>query len=187
MIYTASYFEPHRHHGQLFSISRSVPQGFRVDGRLEFFVPNANLLQDWKQKRINEEEYINRYREQIKTNFKAIKAWLSDLNPKKHITLLCWERSGVDETLKRWEETGQWKEEQPFCHRNLAIKVIQKFRPDCYGGRDILHVTMPVCQNCLSEVIPGSIIEGFDDAHYCPFMSNLDKRSLRTQICLKLG
>jgi hypothetical protein len=29
VIYTASYFEPHRHHGHLISISQSEPQGIR--------------------------------------------------------------------------------------------------------------------------------------------------------------
>lgn len=168
MIYTASYFEPNRHHGQLLSISHSIPQGFRVDGRLEFLVPGVDLLRGWKEKLIGEEEYTNRDREQIKANFKAIKAWLSNLNPKKDMTLLCWERSGIDETLKRWEETGQWHEERPFCHRNLAIKLVQRFRPDCYGGTDVLNVIMPVCHKCLSEVIPALISEDYDDAHYCP-------------------
>ncbi|MGK7876674.1 MAG: hypothetical protein AB4426_26295 [Xenococcaceae cyanobacterium] len=139
MIYTASYFESNRHHGKLLSISRSIPQGFRVDGRLEFFVPSADLLRDWKKKRIGEEEYINRYREQIRANLKAIKTWLSNLDPKEDITLLCWEHSGIDETKKRWQETGEWKEQRPFCHRNLVIKLVEKFRPDCYGGTDVLN------------------------------------------------
>lgn len=167
MIYSASYFEPNRHHGQLISISRSLPQGFRVDGRLEFFVPNTDLLRSWKEKLIGEEEYTNRYREQIKANFKTIKTWLSNLDPKVDMTLLCWERSGIDETMKRWQE-GQWHEEHPFCHRNLALKLVQKFRPDCYGGTDVLNLTMPVCRECLSEVIPALITEGYDDANYCP-------------------
>ena len=80
MIYTASYFETNRHHGQLISISRSIPKGFRVDGRLEFFIPSADLLRDWKEKLINQEEYTNRYREQIKANLKLIKAWLERLD-----------------------------------------------------------------------------------------------------------
>ena len=68
MLYTASYFEPQRHHGKLISISRSIPQNFRINSRLEFFIPSADLLRDWKAKR-------------------------------------------------------------PFCHRNLAIKLVEKFRP----------------------------------------------------------
>jgi hypothetical protein len=138
-----------------------------VDGRLEFFIPSADLLHDWKSNRIDEQGYTNRYREQVKANFKAIKAWLSTLDPKKDMTLLCWERSGIDETLKHWKQTGEWKEQKPFCHRNLAIKMVQKFRPDCYGGTDVLKMALPVCSKCLSEVAPALISEGYDDAHYC--------------------
>ena len=168
MIYSASYFERKRHHGKLLSISRSVPQGFRVHGRLDFFVPGADLLRDWKKKSIDQAEYTNRYREQIRANLKPIKAWLASLNPQEDMTLLCWERSGIDQTLKRWQETGEWKEQRPFCHRNLAIKLVEKFRPDCYGGTDAINYPMPVCWKCLSLVIPALITEGYDDAHYCP-------------------
>ena len=66
MIYTASYFEPHRHHGKRLSISRSIPAGFQVEGRLEFLIPHADLLKAWKTKWINETEYTNRYREHNK-------------------------------------------------------------------------------------------------------------------------
>lgn len=24
-----------------------------------------------------------------------------------------------------------------FCHRNLAIAFVERYRPDCYGGRDV--------------------------------------------------
>jgi hypothetical protein len=169
VIYTASYSERNRHHGQLISISRSIPQGFRIDGRLEFFVPSADLLRDWKEKRINsEEEYTNRYREQIRAHLKPIKTWLENLDPRQDQTLLCWERSGIDETLKRWQKTGQWHEKRPFCHRNLVIKLVEKFRPDCYGGMDVINYPMPVCRNWLTQVIPALITEGYDDAHYCP-------------------
>jgi hypothetical protein len=146
MIYTASYFETNRHHGQLISISRSIPKWFRVDGRLEFFIPSADLLRDWKGKRIDEAEYTNRYREQIKANLKLIKAWLERLDPKEDQTLLCWEKSGINETLKRWQQMGKWQQERPFCHRNLAIKLVEKYRPDCYGGQDVINYPMPVCR-----------------------------------------
>jgi hypothetical protein len=71
VLYTASYFEPQRHYGKLISISRSIPKNFRVHSRLEFFIPSADLLRDWKAKRIGEEEYTNRYREQIRANLKV--------------------------------------------------------------------------------------------------------------------
>ncbi len=38
MIYTASYFEPHRHHGKRLSISRSISTGFQVEGHLEYLI-----------------------------------------------------------------------------------------------------------------------------------------------------
>jgi hypothetical protein len=111
-------------------------------------------------KRIDQEEYTNRYREEIRANLKAIKAWLERLDSREHQTLLCWEHSGRDETLKRSPKT--------FSHRNLAIKLVEKFRPDCYGGQDVINYPMPVCRQCLSKVIPALITEGYDDAHYCP-------------------
>lgn len=66
MLYTASYFEPNCHYGHKLSISKSVPKGFKVDGQLSFLVPSCQLLTDWKAKQITEDEYIQRYREQIK-------------------------------------------------------------------------------------------------------------------------
>lgn len=120
MIFAASYFQTERHHGQLISISRSIPRGFRVDGRLDFFVPSADLLRDWQGNCIDEIEYTDRYREQIRANLKPIKAWLERLDPKEDQTLLCWEKSGN------------------FCHRNLAIKLVERYRKDCYGGCDLL-------------------------------------------------
>jgi uncharacterized protein YeaO (DUF488 family) len=178
MIYTASYFEPNRHHGQRISISRSVPKGFKVNGRLDFFVPSAQLLREWKEKRIDKEKYTESYRAQIKANFKEIKAWLSTLDPTKDMTLLCWEKSGIDETLKQWQETGVWQEEKPFCHRNLAIRMVQKYRNDCYGGTDVLNMTLPLCSKCLSEVAPALIVEGFDDSHYCSNCKTWTKKIL---------
>jgi len=146
VIYTASYFEPNRHHGKLLSISRSIPQGFQVEGRLEFFIPIADLLQDWKKQRIGKVEYTDRYREQIKANLKTIQAWLSDLDPKEDMTLLCWERSGKDRTLVSSQGKSQLNEEQPFCHRNLVIKLVYRFRLDCYGGTDVIKLSS-ACQS----------------------------------------
>lgn len=151
MIYTASYFEPNRHHGKLLSISRSIPQGFQVQGRLEFFIPSADLLQDWKKQRIGKGEYTDRYREQIKANLKAIQAWLSDLDPQEDMTLLCWERSGKDRTLVSSQGKRPLNEEQAFCHRNLAIKLVYRFRLDCYGGTDVINYPLPVCQSAKPE------------------------------------
>jgi uncharacterized protein YeaO (DUF488 family) len=101
VIYTASYFEPHRHHGKRLSISRSIPAGFQVEGHLEFLIPSADLLQAWKAKRINETEYTNRYREQIKMNLPIIKHWLANLDSEEDMTLLCWESSAIKKILTK--------------------------------------------------------------------------------------
>lgn len=139
MIYTASYFEENRHHGRLISISRSEPKGIRIDGKLDFLVPSIELLRDWKKNLIDVEGYIARYREEVRQNWAAVKAWIESLDPAEDQTLLCWERSRIEKNLKHWQQTGQWSEGRPFCHRNLAIKIVERYRPDCYGGRDVLH------------------------------------------------
>lgn len=139
MIYTASYFEPHRHHGKRLSISRSIPAGFRVEGRLECLIPSADLLNAWRAKRINEAEYTNHYRKQIKMNLPIIKHWLSNLDPQEDMTLLCWESSAINKIVTKPVGIVEEAKERPFCHRNLAIKLVQKFRPDCYGGMDVMN------------------------------------------------
>lgn len=143
MLYTASYQEPAHHHGLLLSISRSIPACFKTDDKLEFLMPNAQLLVDWKATRLSEAEYVERYREQVKQSWQEVKAWLDNLDPKPDRTLLCWERKGK------------------FCHRNLIAKLVQKYRPDCFGGCDVIRVEMPLCKHCYSEMIPGL------DANYC--------------------
>jgi RNA polymerase sigma factor (sigma-70 family) len=72
MIYTASYFEPAHHHGSLISISRTIPNGFRVDETLNFLKPSAELLQDWKQGKLTESDYTNRYRAEIADDWELV-------------------------------------------------------------------------------------------------------------------
>lgn len=176
MIYTASYFEENCHHGRLISISRSEPKRIRIHDKLDFLVPSAELLRDWKSNLIDVAGYTARYREEVRQNWKSVKTWLNSLDPVEDQTLLCWEGSGIDETLKRWQETGQWREEQPFCHRNLAIKLVERYRPDCYGGRDVLLVPKLLCDSCNQPVIPALIPNPpqspdeipYAGAHFCP-------------------
>ena len=144
MLYTASYFEPNHQHGFLISISRTVPNSIRVDGSLPFLAPSAELLADWKAKKISEAGYVERYREQIKESWSEVKVWLDSLNRQQHTTLLCWERRGK------------------FCHRNLVAKLVQKYRPDCFGGCDVVRVEMEKCQRCSESLRPGL------DASFCP-------------------
>lgn len=144
MLYTASYFEPQHHYGRLLSISRSIPQGFKVSNNLKFLIPRAELLTEWETKKIDEAEYRKRYRMQIKESWGEVKAWLNSLDPKQDLTLLCWEVKGT------------------FCHRNLIALLVQKHRTDCYGGRDVVAVDAERCGQCGTKMIPGL------DASYCP-------------------
>lgn len=143
MLYTASFLEPAHHHGLLLSVSRSIPSGFKVDGSLSLFAPSADLLVDWKAKKIDEAGYIERYRTQIKESWNSVKAWLDSLNSLQHTTLLCWEPKNA------------------FCHRNLVAKLVQRYRPDCFGGCDVIRVEMERCDRCNSELLAGL------DASYC--------------------
>jgi hypothetical protein len=68
---------------------------------------------------MTEEAYTDRYRSEIKSNGQQVKAWIDSLSPV------------VDETMLCWEKAGQ------FCHRNLIAKMIEYYRPDCFGGSDV--------------------------------------------------
>lgn len=125
------------------SISRSIPKCFRVDDKLQFLAPTEDLLADWKAEKISEADYIVRYRTQIKQSWQQVKQWLDSLDPKKDLTLLCWERKGE------------------FCHRNLVAKLVQTYRPDCFGGCDVGWVEIDKCDRCGSDLYPGL------DASYC--------------------
>ncbi|KAI9129387.1 DUF488 family protein [Acaryochloris sp. CCMEE 5410] len=143
-IYSASYFEPQNHHGSLISISRSHPRSFKVDAWLSFLAPSQRLLDDWKHNQLNEEEYTDRYRQELQQSWPQVNSWLTSLTAERDCTLLCWEKAGE------------------FCHRNLAMKAIRKHRPDCYGGCDITADPGLRCPSCQSLVIPGV------DQCYCP-------------------
>ena len=144
MLYSASYFEPQNHHGSLVSISRSHPRSFQVDDQLPFLAPSQRLLDDWKHHQLTEEGYIDRYRQELQQAWPQVNSWLASLTPEGDCTLLCWEKAGE------------------FCHRNLAMKVVRKHRPDCYSGRDISTDPSLQCPKCQSPIIPGI------DQSFCP-------------------
>lgn len=143
MLYTASFFEPQYQSGRLLSISRSIPSGVLVDGELPFFIPTADLLADREAKKIDAFAYTERYRMQIRSNWKKVNKWLESLNPLQPITLLTWQNLGE------------------FCHRNLIAKLVQKYRPDCFGGCDVIRVEMERCYCCGTELLAGL------DASFC--------------------
>ncbi|NJM67808.1 MAG: DUF488 domain-containing protein [Acaryochloris sp. RU_4_1] len=142
-IYSASYFERQNHHGLLISISRSQPQSFQVDSRLPFLAPSQALLEDWKKTQLTEAGYTLRYRQQLQEAWPQVSSWLASLSLEVNCTLLCWEKKGE------------------FCHRNLAMSMIRKHRPDCYGGRDMPVIPGLGCPKCQSILIPGV------DQSYC--------------------
>jgi uncharacterized protein YeaO (DUF488 family) len=125
VIFTASYHASQNHHGQLFGISLSTPKGFRLAGELDFFKPCWDMLTLWKESKQDDTawaEYEAQYWALLKTREAEVKAWLGSLNrsrPLPHMTLLCHEKS------------------DRHCHRRLAAKVIEKYRPELWGGRDV--------------------------------------------------
>ncbi len=127
MIYTASYFQPKNHHGQVISISRSTPKGITVDGSLPFLAPPADLLRDWDSTKkagnpMPWEEYTARYKVHFARGLAEFKTWLSTLTPDQDVTLCCWEKAGDN------------------CHRNLVGIAVQKFAPELWGGADVPKV-----------------------------------------------
>lgn len=144
MLYTASYFERVHHHGRLIAISRSIPKNFKTDGKLDFLVPNAQLLDEWKTKSIDEDQYCQRYRLQIKESWQQVSDWLNSLDTKTNHTLLCWEAKGA------------------FCHRNLVAKLVQKHRSGVFGGCDVMRIKIPPCNVCQEKLTVGL------DASFCP-------------------
>ena len=119
VVYTGSYFQSQNHHGKVISISHSEPRKIKVNGKLAFLAPSKEILNAFKQKKIDEEGYVAMYRALMAQRWKTIKAWLDSLDPEENITLCCWEKAG------------------DFCHRNLAIKFVERYRTDCFGGCDV--------------------------------------------------
>ena len=144
MLYTASYFEPENHHGELISISRTVPNGVRVDSELPLFAPSPDLLRRWKAKLIDEDGYTSIYREQMRKSWSEVKNWVSSVHEHYTATLLCWEKAGE------------------FCHRNFVAVIIEAQRPEIFGGRDVRRSICGKCETCTHELIPGL------DASWCP-------------------
>ncbi len=143
MLYTASYQEPAHHHGLLLSICLEIPKTFKVDGEIRFLIPNADLLADYQAKRIEQADYTQQYREQIKHCWGDVKQWLDNLDASQDQTLLC----AVPKSV--------------FSHNHLVAKLVKKYRPDCFGGCDVIRVEMPLCKHCNSKMTPGL------DASYC--------------------
>lgn len=117
MIYTASYFDKNSHRGDLVSISLSLPSGVERHRDIAFdlhqFKPTRDML------KIPEAEYIPKFWTLMEQRRRLVEDWLGVIRPEVDMTLLCWEPPGK------------------FCHRNLVLKIVAKYRPDCLGGADV--------------------------------------------------
>ena len=104
MIYT-SYFSYARHlRGTMFSIAITQPKFMRLPIIYDF-APTPMLLRDFKDGRVSEDEYIERfYNETLEHVKDSTVEMLKNLSKDKYVFLLCWE--------------GKNK----FCHRHLVAE-----------------------------------------------------------------
>ena len=111
MLYTASFFDTDNHVGIRMSIARSAPTQFKDLAVLNEFVPEWELLKDWKDKAITWIDYTTRYYHYLDVALSLL--YIETLNiyalsDVYHVTLLCWERYPAQ------------------CHRSLAAAWLQR-------------------------------------------------------------
>lgn len=117
--FTASFFQPENHHGEIVSISRSNPPQFQNVIRCVSLAPSQDLLDYWKNG-ISEQEYTEHYRKQVGFNWDDIMFWLRVKAGQEDDLTLCSD-----------ELAGE------FGHRNLVAKIIERHFPENYGGCDV--------------------------------------------------
>jgi hypothetical protein len=158
-IFTASYFDHDCWHGTPIAISRGVPADLLSKVDMNFpirweLAPPEKLLNWWEEEVPHHspttehiDKYTIAYRAHIQKGLSRIKQYLAALELGEDQTWLCYEPSGK------------------FCHRNLAIRLVQQLRPDLYGGTDVsmsqqqaLFLTEPV------EEAPAFITEKRSDS-----------------------
>lgn len=116
--------------GEVQSIAKYPPKSHSQVNTINPFVPSWNAVQSYKNSPKFEadwDKYIDAYRNICRSNWKAIKHWLSNLNPEIDATLCCWESSPIR------------------CHRSLVAKIIETYRPDCYGGLEVKNGDRRIC------------------------------------------
>jgi hypothetical protein len=98
--------------GPVYSIANTYPERAEpVAGTLWCLVPPWGSVAALREGTIDQEQFITLYRQHVRQNWPAIKAWLDSLDPRDELYLCCWERTG-------------------FCHRVLVARLIRHFRPD---------------------------------------------------------
>ena len=109
MIYT-SYFANYRNFSSkdVISIARWAPSGFANNVYPDLYPP-ADLLRDYKDGKVSEEEYTRRYKREVLAKFNPV-AMYKELDGK---VLLCYEKKGA------------------FCHRNIVAEWFRFYGYEC--------------------------------------------------------
>ena len=92
------------------SIARYIPKGIDNISQLNIFAPSEELLRNIKSGEIDETEYEKIYRKDME-RFDFNRIWdtfeqISEINGKKDLVLLCYEKSG------------------DFCHRHIFASLM---------------------------------------------------------------
>ena len=66
--------------GKVYSLANSAPRGIRAQGRIDCLVPPWDLVKDYKDHRIGEQGYTDRYRQHVSRHCKQIKRWMVSLS-----------------------------------------------------------------------------------------------------------
>ncbi len=131
MLYLTGFQNWDKQFGGLISIANSEPPGFKGHiRRLPFLVPDWTTVNLWRQSPKTEQDwqaFVATYRVLCKERWDAIARWLETLDPRVDNTLLCWEPRSSR------------------CHRSLVAKIIENYRPDCYGGLDVVNAHRKRC------------------------------------------
>ncbi len=98
------------------SIARYIPKGIYSISQLNIFAPSEELLRKIKSGEIDETEYEKIYRKDME-RFDFNRVWetfeqISEINGKKDLVLLCYEKSG------------------DFCHRHIFASLMAEKTPN---------------------------------------------------------
>lgn len=102
--------------GDRVSISIHPPKKWK-GGHLQIFAPTQELLDFWKnssQDAAAWEDYKEQFKVIMQQRMPQVKEWLEGLSFDRNATLLCYP--------------------EKYCHRSLVGLIIEKHRPDCWGG-----------------------------------------------------
>ena len=105
MIHTACFFKSDFHKGILYSIANTSPPYImdKIAGTVPVLVPPKSIVFDYKEKRIDWDEYVKLYNEFLNKIITDVE--LKDFTIfNQECTLLCWEHT------------------TEFCHRRLAVE-----------------------------------------------------------------